>query len=106
MRLSDRSTVAAHDAERGIASTIENHPDLILLDIRMPGMDGLTALTHLQQLDETKSTPVIMLSASLIDQRHALDLGACFFLEKPYDPKALLDAVESALEPTTVIDSR
>ena len=70
---------------------------MIVLDIRMPKMDGLSLLAKLREHTQTKRIPVIVLSASAVDEVNALDAGAFCFLAKPYDPPTLLRTVASAL---------
>ncbi|MCA9217521.1 MAG: response regulator [Planctomycetales bacterium] len=90
-------TIAAFDAEQGIDSAVHCKPDAIILDVRMPGMNGINALTQLKQRAETKPIPVVMLSASVVDQNSCLDAGARFFIKKPYLSKHLLAAVDTAM---------
>jgi DNA-binding response OmpR family regulator len=91
-------TRTAYDGESGVALAAECRPDAILLDVRMPRKDGLIALRELKQRDDTKDIPVVMLSASIVDQHAALDAGARFFLKKPYCGDTLVQAVISALD--------
>ncbi len=74
-------------------------PDVVLLDIVMPGMDGLDVLTALRKDTAFEHTPVIILTASTDSQtkRRALELGATDFLLKPIDPTELLPRVRSAV---------
>ena len=97
LRAAGYRTQTAHDGESGVALAAECHPDAILLDVRMPRKDGLTALKELKQRDDTKEIPVVMLSASIVDQQAALEAGARFFLKKPYCGDTLLQAIASAL---------
>ena len=90
-------TLEAENGLVGIAAAIEHGPDVVLLDVRMPKMDGLTALKLMQHNEITKQTPIIMLSASHVDQTEALDNGAKYFLTKPYQGQNMLAAVEAAL---------
>ena len=90
-------TFLAHDGAEGVLSAVENNPNAIVMDVRMPRMDGLTALAQLRGRRETKDIPVVMLSASLVDQQAALNAGARYFLTKPYQGETLLAAVDSAL---------
>jgi len=93
--------ITACNGEEAVMSAVECHPDAIVLDIRMPRMDGLTALSRLRQCDDTKCIPVVMLSASVSDRQASLDAGARFFVDKPYQGKTLLAAVEAAIAEST-----
>ena len=97
LRAAGYRTRMAYDGESGVALAVKCHPDAILLDVRMPRKDGLTALRELKLRDDTKGIPVVMLSASIVDQQAALDAGARFFLKKPYCGDTLVRAVTSAL---------
>lgn len=99
-------TLAAYDGEEAIDSAAAHHPDAIVLDVRMPHMNGLAALDGLRHRSDTKEIPVIMLSASLVDQNAALDGGARFFLRKPYHGETLLAAVEAVLSETELQEER
>ena len=93
-------TVTACDGEEAVASAVQHRPDVIVLDVRMPRMDGLQTLDRLRRQDATRNTPIVMLSASLRDQQTALDAGARFFVTKPYEGRALVAAVDSAITET------
>ncbi len=92
----------ADDAASGICLARENQPDAILLDVQMPERDGIETLHDLQEDAQTSWIPVIMLSASLREENRALDAGARFFLQKPYEGYQLVSALHSALMPTLV----
>jgi len=87
-----------HDGATGLAAALSGLPDVILLDLRLPDMDGFTVLRQLQQHDLTKMIPVIIVSANTAERakREALLLGAHSFVEKPYDFRKLMIAVERA----------
>ncbi|MCG3125405.1 MAG: Transcriptional regulatory protein KdpE [Phycisphaerae bacterium] len=91
--------VVAHDGRSGLEEAIKHPPDAIVLDMRMPVLDGLGVLGGLSASQQTASIPVVMLSASVVEKSksQALDLGARFFLEKPYEAPQLLEAVGAAL---------
>jgi CheY-like chemotaxis protein len=97
LRAAGYHTLTAGDGEAGVAAAIANHPDAILLDVRLPRLDGLSALADLKRRSETKHIPVVVLSASVVDQQAALDAGARFFLKKPYRGDMLVEAVRTAL---------
>ncbi len=89
----------AADGAAGLARVIEAEPDLVLLDLMMPGdQDGIIALEKLR--DIAPDLPVIMMSgrAGLADAVKATKLGAFNFLEKPLTPEGVLLAVASAVE--------
>lgn len=94
--------LVAGDGEAGLRSAIENHPSAIVLDVRMPKMDGIDTLTELKARDDTRGIPVIMLSASLVDEATSLDAGARFFLSKPHQDSSLMDALGIAISETRV----
>ena len=90
--------LTARDGQEGIESAVLHRPDAVLMDIRMPVKDGMTALSELRTHPDTKSLPIIMLSASVRDQQAALDYGARFFIQKPYDAQTVLSALEASME--------
>lgn len=91
------TVITALDGQEGYAKALSELPDAIVLDIRMPGMNGLETLKMLRDHSKTASIPVVMLSASLMDQKEASDRGARFFLEKPYDAETLKAAIQTAM---------
>jgi two-component system chemotaxis response regulator CheY len=91
--------VEAGDGSEAIQLTESSRPDLLLLDVMMPGTSGLDVLEHLRARPEHSATPVVVVSAfaSPADRRRALDAGATRFLKKPFDPDALRSLVEELL---------
>lgn len=94
-------TACAEDGEAGFESAQADPPDAILLDVLMPKKDGMQTLAALQASPRTKAIPVVMLSASLRDEQRALEAGARFFVQKPYDGKKLSLAVGVAIDGNT-----
>lgn len=90
------SVLQASDAAEGLALARKLRPDLILMDINMPGMDGYTALAALRDRPETREIPVIALtsSASIADIERGRVAGFNRYLTKPYDIHYLLDIVD------------
>jgi CheY-like chemotaxis protein len=78
----------------------KENPDLIILDIRMPAGDGFSVAERLKSSSQTFNIPVIFLTGSPEKdaEERAMELGARFYIKKPYDPEELLDAVKRALE--------
>lgn len=98
MKAAGFETVTATDGLSAIEAVTQQCPDAIVMDVRMPRMDGLTALATLQLESNTQRIPVVMLSASLVDKDRALDAGATYFLSKPYNGRQLVETVRTAIE--------
>jgi len=94
LRAAGYETTFAYNGADAISRLERTRPDAILLDVRIPGVDGLTVLKLLQEGGDSRRVPVIMLSASLGDERKALSAGARFFLAKPYHGGELLHALQ------------
>jgi DNA-binding response OmpR family regulator len=101
--------------DTGLAAWEEKHPDLVILDLNLPGMDGLDVARHIRQ-HETQRTPILMLTARAdeMDQLLGLELGADDYIPKPFSPrivvarvKALLrrsDTVKPSIQPVHIAD--
>lgn len=91
----------AFDGHEAIVQAKLHHPDLILLDVMMPGMDGIETRRRLFAEPETKDIPVIHLSAvgDFEKQREALAEGATDYIVKPFTPSDLADRVADMLNP-------
>jgi len=90
---------AAADGSEAIRKAREMHPDLILMDIVMPGMDGFRATRTLANDPETRSIPVIMVTskANESDRVWGMRQGAVDFLVKPVTPAQLREKAQAAL---------
>jgi excisionase family DNA binding protein len=86
----------AANAEEGLAALEEEAPDIILLDVMMPGMDGWEMLQRVQERHGAGSIPVIMFSGK-VDERtaeRAAEEGAQAFIGKPFDPQQLIESTK------------
>jgi CheY-like chemotaxis protein len=88
--------VGGSSAEEGLALALEVVPQLIVLDVMMPGQDGWTLLGQLREHPQTDHIPVIV-STILPQEELALDLGAADFIRKPVSQTALLSALDRQL---------
>jgi len=90
----------AADAESGLEHVRAGEVDLLILDVRLPGMGGIEALADIRGRSETEGLPVIMVSghASVAEAVHAVQLGATDFFEKPLDRDRVLVSVRNALK--------
>src|SRR5450759_2285479 len=99
------SAATAESAENALAMAQRHRPDLVILDIGLPGMDGLEAL---RQFEEGMGVPVIFLSARHreLDQVLGLELGADDYITKPFDLDVLLARIKAVLRRTQRVPSR
>ena len=96
LRQNGYRTTTAHSAEQGLALLDQDAPDLILLDIGLPGMDGLEAL---KRIEREKNIPVIFLTARRreLDEVLGLELGAQDYITKPFNEDVLLARIKTVL---------
>ncbi len=93
------TVLVASSGQDGVAIAKDKQPDAILLDAKMPGMDGLTTLKTLHQEQATQAIPVVMLTATNQAelQRQFASAGAKAVVIKPFDPGLLAEQIETAL---------
>ena len=90
----------AHDGREGLEKILKNQPDLVILDLMLPEIDGYKILKKMQRDTRSHSIPVIMLTAkSQIDDRlRGLELGADDYITKPFSPKELILRAKAILK--------
>ena len=93
--------VEARTADEGLQAALELIPSVILLDIRLQGMDGFAVLARLKADPATTSIPVIALTAQAMvgDREQALAAGFSDYIPKPIDTRTLADRIRALLEP-------
>ena len=89
--------ILASDGEEGVALADTENPQVVLLDISMPGMDGVECCRKLKADDKSSSIPVIMLTAYWDRKTEAIEAGADDFVYKPFDPDELSFRIKSVL---------
>lgn len=92
-------TLFAYDGEDAIDLANRDNPDLIILDLMLPGMDGLEVCKRLKKEDKTSKTPIIMLTAKTqeADKIVGLELGADDYVTKPFSLRELIARVKAVL---------
>ena len=92
--------VCASDAVSVMSVALEEKPDLIILDLGLPGSDGFLVMQNLKTERQLASIPIIVFSAraAIYNEEKALKLGATAFFEKPADNKVLLAGIQKTLE--------
>ncbi len=100
LKAADYDVDVAGDGESGLQKLAASVPDVVLLDMRMPGIDGLEVMRQMKQDPRLADIPVIFVSANAQEtaKRAALSAGGKFFLEKPFESRALLEAIQRVLE--------
>jgi two-component system alkaline phosphatase synthesis response regulator PhoP len=98
--------IVAYDGKEALEK-ISKKPDLIILDVMMPRMDGYETCSKIKTMEEYKNIPIIFLTAksSEIDEVHGLNIGAVDFIQKPISPKKLVARVKSNLRKMETGDS-
>ena len=99
LKLKDYQTIEAVDAETGIQLAREYHPDLILMDIQLPGMDGFTATRVIKNDSAMKDIPVVALTGDAMqgDDEKPGDAGFASYLAKPIDTRSFLESIGRVL---------
>ena len=97
LQLHGYQTIEARTAEEGLVLAAERLPDLILMDIRLPGIDGVTALGQLRADSRTAAIPVIALTSSAMraDDERFQQAGFDGYLAKPIDFRQLVQEVDA-----------
>ena len=92
--------LTAKDGLDAISVLQENMPDVILLDIEMPRMDGYEFASHVRNDDRFAEVPIIMITSRVGDKHRAraIELGVNDYLGKPYQDSQLLEAIQRQLE--------
>jgi DNA-binding response OmpR family regulator len=90
----------AEDGKSGLEAARAERPDVILLDVMMPGMDGWQVFDQLLQDESTSKIPIVFLTAraELRDQARGLELGGIDYVTKPFNPLNLAPLIEDLLE--------
>lgn len=101
VQLAGYQALEAVDAQEGIRLALADPPDLILMDLQLPGMDGLAAARLLKQDPRTRDIPIIAVTSFVanVSEPEARAAGCAGFIAKPYHHADLLAALDAALRP-------
>jgi two-component system, cell cycle response regulator DivK len=96
------SVVTAENGRRALEIVVQEQPDVILLDIQMPEMDGYELAGHLKEMEELAQTPIIGVSSFAMpgDRDIAMRMGFAGYIEKPVDPEHFAETVVDILSRT------
>ena len=100
LRSAGYETLEAFDAETGLSIIQQNPPDLVFLDIMLPGMNGFTALRNIRRDPKTHDVPVIMMSGNeqAVEQFYVSRIGADGFMKKPFTREDIFSRIEPLLD--------
>jgi len=95
-------TIARYDGEDVLDAVAKEHPDLILLDLMLPGIDGLEVCKKIKNDPKTSALPIIMLTAKSqeTDKIVGLEMGADDYITKPFSPRELIARIKAVLRRT------
>lgn len=98
-------TLTALDGESGLQMARDHKPDLIILDLMLPGMDGKDVCKELKKDKETETIPIVMLTARTteLDRVVGLELGADDYITKPFSPREMVLRVKNILRRMRVV---
>jgi len=91
--------IEAEDGEQAVEFAHREHPDLIIMDMMMPGLGGLDATRQIREYQSLRQTPIVAVSAYGADEyrARALDAGCNEYVPTPFEPEALSQLIESLL---------
>lgn len=91
--------IEAEDGEKGVALAAETRPDLILMDVQLPNIDGYEATRRIRRNPETQHIPIIAVTSYALsgEEEKASDAGCDGYVSKPFSPRALLAVVRKFL---------
>ena len=97
LRRSGYEVIEAGDGGAGVAMATAEKPDLILMDMGLPVLDGYQATGQIKANPETRSIPVIALTGEVVDRQKVIDAGCDDFLKKPVPANGLLAKIQTLL---------
>lgn len=91
--------IEARSGEEGVEQAIKEKPDLILMDIQLPGIDGLETTKRIRKLEADRKTPIIALTSYAMtgDREKSLAAGCTGYIEKPINPDTFMGEIEKYL---------
>ena len=99
MEVQGHRTLEAVDGAEGLAMALEHRPDLILMDVQLPGMDGYEVTRRLKAQDETKHIPIVAVTSYAMkgEEERAREAGCDAYVSKPIDIHKLVETVQRFL---------
>lgn len=100
LKFNGYEVLEAEDGLKGIAVAAREHPDLILMDINLPGIDGMEATSRLKSSPDLADIPIVALTAAAMrgDRERIMAAGCDGYLQKPIDPPLVLETIRQYTE--------
>lgn len=97
------SVITAEDGEQGLKLALSEKPDIILLDVMMPGLDGFSVCKQLKDNPETQHIPILMVSAKALNQdiKKGMQSGCNDYMIKPFEMNELVEKIKKLTESST-----
>ena len=96
--------IKAFTGKEGVEKAIQERPDLILMDIQLPDINGLEAVKRIRMMDDMQEIPIIAITSYAMsgDREMILDMGCNGYFEKPIDPLTLMEDIEKIVSSITL----
>ena len=100
IKSSGYEVIEARNGEEGVELAIKDKPDLVLMDIQLPGIDGLEATRRIRKSEADEDVPIIALTSYAMagDREKALKAGCTGYIEKPINPETFISEIKKFLE--------
>ncbi len=100
IKSSGYEVIEARTGEEGVALALKERPDLIIMDIQLPGIDGLETTKRIRQSEADDEIPIIALTSYAMagDKKKALKAGCTGYIEKPINPETFISEIKKFLE--------
>lgn len=108
LRSEKYEVLEAYNGKAGIETARKQRPDIILLDIQLPELDGYAVAVKLREIEELKHTPIIAVTSYAMpgDREKAIESGATGYIEKPINPETFISQMESFLSDEFILSRK
>lgn len=100
LKRNEYETIGAVTGEEGVEMAASENPDIILMDIQLPGIDGYETTRQIKELESMKDVPIIAITSYAMagDRETVMDAGCSGYLEKPINPLTIMDKIEKIVK--------
>jgi DNA-binding response OmpR family regulator len=100
LEVANYDVLVVEDGEKAIETAVNEEPDLILLDLMLPKLDGFAVCQELKSREETKNIPIVVLTAKVEEEsrKRAMEVGADSYMTKPFRPEELWREIKKFIQ--------